>query len=101
MFYLWKWSISIPFILPGSYNVFQYQAPVPVTLQQQGLFMADIKWSLYAKRTLGPFAFVGEVARDHFQPNNNQLLATERADVLLGWQDWWWSLKIQYGFYSL
>jgi hypothetical protein len=84
--------------LPGSYNVFLNQSPVPVTLGQQNLSLADTKWSLYAKRTLGAFGLVVQVARDHFQPNNNQLTAVERADVLLASQDWWWSMKVQYGF---
>jgi len=89
--------LKTPF-LPGSYNVFLNQSPVPVTLQQQNLTLADTKWSLYAKKTLGAFALIGQLARDHFAPNNNQLTAQERADVLLGSRDWWWSMKVQYGF---
>jgi hypothetical protein len=84
--------------LPTSYNVFQDQSPVPQTLAEKNLSMADTKWSLYAKKTLGAFAVIGQIARDHFQPNNNQLTAVERADVLLASQDWWWSMKVQYGF---
>jgi hypothetical protein len=84
--------------LPTSYNVFQTQSPVPQTLQEKNFTLADTKWSLYVKKTLGAFALIGQMARDHFQPNNNQLKAVERADVLLGSQDWWWSMKVQYGF---
>jgi hypothetical protein len=84
--------------LPGSYNVFLTQSPVPVTLQQQNLTLADTKWSLYMKKTLGAFALTGQIARDHFSANNNNLIAQERSDVLLGSEDWWWSLKVQYGF---
>jgi hypothetical protein len=69
-----------------------------VTLQQQNLTLADTKWSLYMKKTLGAFALTGQIARDHFSANNNNLIAQERSDVLLGSEDWWWSLKVQYGF---
>jgi len=58
----------------------------------------SVYYSFYAKKTLGGFRFVTQFARDHFKPYVNNINYSERNDVLVEKQDWWWALKVEYGF---
>jgi hypothetical protein len=94
--------------IPSSYNTFKQGLPTPVPANSLGKSVHDVKWSIYAKKRLGPILFVGQVARDHYQPGNNNVSYTERGDVLTsgsgGWKfpfpqgDWWWAAKVQFGY---
>jgi len=84
--------------IPSSYNTFKFGLPTPVPASQYGKSVHDVKWSVYAKKRLGAMQFVGQVARDHFQPGNNNVSYTERGDVMTTGKDWWWMLKVQFGY---
>lgn len=58
-----------------------------------------IKWSVYAKKDFGQVKIVGQIARDHLIPNvNGPMSQVERTDVLRKSNNWYWLLRIGYGF---
>jgi len=64
----------------------------------RGFTTTNFYWSIYAKKRLGAFTIVTQFARDHIHPVNNNLSYTERSDVLVESDDWWWAGKIHFGF---
>jgi hypothetical protein len=79
---------------------FEAGNPVP-TQEPYGIQHDKLKWSLYAKKSIGGgFFVVGQIARDHMIPQTNALAASlqDRTDVLLQHGDWWWTLKTQFDF---
>lgn len=62
-------------------------------------------YTFYAKKTLGPFKFIAQVARDHMRPVVLNFNYTEWNDVLVESKEsskddkphWWWGAKIEFG----
>jgi hypothetical protein len=84
--------------LPSSLYAFKWGIPKPDVESAQIMDIVHTKWSFYLKKRIGAIALIGQVARDHFQPGNNNVGYTERGDVLPEGNDWWWAFKVQYGY---
>jgi hypothetical protein len=88
--------LKSPFV-PSSYNVFSQGMPIPY-YSSTGSSVQDTKWSFYLKKRLGAFMVVAQAARDHYQPFSTDIASVERTDVMTGGKDWWWTVKLQYGY---
>jgi hypothetical protein len=82
---------------PPSYD-YAFRQGWPRPLDDKTAHPSDVNWSFYAKRTLGSFSLIGQIAKDHFQPNVNHISLSERTDVLPEAGDWWWVLKVGFSF---
>jgi hypothetical protein len=74
-------------------------AVVPTHARQQS--HARLKWSIYAKKDLGPHvSLIYQMARDHLMPLStvNASKFSDYTDVLLRAKDWWWTGKVWFGF---
>ncbi len=61
---------------------------------------SQIKWSVYAKRSLfnGHFAITGQIARDHMRLPCAAYDSESWAELLVESKDWWWTLKTSWLF---
>jgi hypothetical protein len=84
--------------LPSSRVAFKEGIPVPDNTTGSIVSIQDTKWSVYLKKRIGAFMVVAQAARDHYQPLNNNVGYTERGDVMAEGKDWWWMVKLQYGY---
>jgi hypothetical protein len=84
--------------LPSYVNAFKYGIPVPDEASSGLVGIQDTKWSVYLKKRLGAFMVVAQAARDHYIPLNTNVGFTELGDVMSAGKDWWWTLKLQYGY---
>jgi hypothetical protein len=75
-----------------------FEKGLPIPPEQSSINLADVKWSVYAKRRIGAFTLIGQIARDHLIPNQNNAGLADRNDAMPESDDWWWALKVQYGF---
>jgi hypothetical protein len=75
-----------------------FEKGLPIPPEQTSISLADVKWSVYAKRRLGAFTLIAQAARDHLIPNQNNPGLADRNDALPEPDDWWWAIKVQYGF---
>jgi hypothetical protein len=89
--------LKTPFI-PSSQNVFKNGTPTPIYASSSGVSIQDTKWSFYLKKRLGAFMVVAQAARDHYLPFSTDVATDERSDVMIQGKDWWWTLKLQYGY---
>jgi hypothetical protein len=84
--------------LPSYVNPFKFGIPVPDYSNSNLMGIQDTKWSVYLKKRIGAFAVTAQAARDHFQPLNTNIAFTEFDDVMMRGSDWWWAVKLQYGY---
>jgi hypothetical protein len=80
---------------------FEAGDPLPIMGDAPVIQHDKLKWSFYAKKSIGSHFFVvGQVARDHEIPLSNSLASSmqDRTDVLVRHGDWWWTLKTQFDF---
>ncbi|MBN1309256.1 MAG: hypothetical protein JXA18_15130 [Chitinispirillaceae bacterium] len=81
---------------PNSYsNVYYDFLPLPAHRTAHSKF----KWSVYAKRSIGPHvSIIFQAARDHLipftAPNSNEF--ADKTDILLLNDDWWWAGKVRF-----
>jgi hypothetical protein len=75
----------------------RYGWPQPVADKSQ-VITSPLKWSVYARKTLGAWTFSAQAAKDHMKPFMNNLQLTERTDVLPSNGHWWWIARIACGF---
>ncbi len=72
--------------------------------QKYGIYTAsnyvgkdDIKWSVYAKKTVIPgLQVVGQIARDHVRHNFDSPIQLDREEALTKPSQWWWALKVAF-----
>jgi hypothetical protein len=97
----YKWNY------PNSYtaNIWQNQVPQPdlpynYDPQQYDPRQNELKWSFYAKKRLGNFSLIGQVAFDHtrLECNGFQNGGTYYGDAMHIHGDWAWMLKTQFDF---
>lgn len=81
--------------VPGFEECFNNGIVKPV---DRGFRTTDFYWSIYAQKKIGIFKIITQFARDHIHPVNNNLSYTERSDVLVESDDWWWAARVQFEF---
>jgi hypothetical protein len=81
----------------STYNIVNYMSPFGGLPKRMGL--NPWKFSIYGKRTfLKNFQIVGQIARDHMKPLQNDPTYTEKEDVLERGGDWWWVVRLNVKF---
>jgi hypothetical protein len=83
---------------PNSFHyVFYKLLPLPA----ERLPHSKVKWSLYAKKNIGPrCSVICQAARDHLLPYTAPAgnMFADKTDVVLRDTDWWWTVKMRFGF---
>ncbi len=86
---------------PNSYEVpFRTGNPLPYVQKSHRSFShSEWRWSLFLERRIaGVFVIKAQFARDHLHPIETNSLRPETFDVLPQPDNWWWTIKVQYGF---
>jgi len=79
--------------------VFTAWVPQPYPAPDSAYRKDDWKWSVYARKTIANGVFcVFQVARDHMRPVTHDIKSSDRADVLIAADDWYWILKCGFSF---
>lgn len=74
---------------------------VPLQDINTSLGRTNLKWSVYAKKTIGTRMIISaQVANDHFIPKSGHDDPTiqDYHDVTLRHGDWWWNLRARFDF---
>jgi hypothetical protein len=74
--------------------------PVPYSGYSGTFSKAEIKWSVYAKKSMfdGHFALAGQVGRDHLMLPCADYNSVSWSELLITASDWWWTLKASWMF---
>jgi hypothetical protein len=74
---------------------------VPLQDINTSLGRTNLKWSVYAKKTIGTRMILSaQVANDHFIPKSGHDDPTiqDYHDVTLRHGDWWWNFRARFDF---